>query len=77
MVTERMTFTVPEELKDRAQARNDVNWSAVVSKAIEEKLAALEVADRIASRSKLTEEDVDELAAEIDEHLREHFGVSG
>lgn len=75
MVTERMTFTVPEELKDNAQQRDDVNWSAVVTRAIEEKLATLELADRIAQRSQLTPEDVEELADAVDEAMAEHYGV--
>lgn len=76
MPTERMTFTVPEDLKERAQARRDVNWSAVVTKAIEEKLAALELADRIAERSDLTEDDVDEIADLVDEAMAERFGLA-
>lgn len=47
---DRMTFTVPAEVRRRAQARRDVNWSAVVAQAIEEKLAALEFADELARR---------------------------
>jgi hypothetical protein len=73
---ERMTFTVPGSVKARAQARGDVNWSAVVSKAIEQKLASLEIADRIAAGSKLTQEDVDEVAEIVDEAMAKHFGAS-
>lgn len=74
MATERMTFTVPSEVKAKAQARRDVNWSGVVARAIEEKLATLELADQIAERSELTTEDVDELADLIDEALAQRFG---
>lgn len=76
MPTERMTFTVPDDVKERAQARRDVNWSAVVTKAIEEKLAALELADQLARRSKLTPDDVDEIADLVDEAMAERFGVA-
>lgn len=76
MPTERMTFTVPDDVKARAQARRDVNWSAVVTKAIEEKLAALELADRLARRSKLTPDDVEEIADLVDEAMAERFGVA-
>lgn len=70
-----MTFTVPEPVKKRAQARRDVNWSAVVTQAIEERLDALELADRIAAKSKLTPADVDELAALIDDAMARAYGV--
>jgi UDP-N-acetylenolpyruvoylglucosamine reductase len=70
-----MTFSVPERLKKRAQARPDVNWSSVVAQAIEERLNGLEILDRIASRTHLTEKDVDELADLVDSAMAEHFGV--
>lgn len=72
---DRMTFSLPAKLKKKAQSRRDVNWSAVVAKAIEDKLVALELADRIASRSKLTPEDVDDVADAVDEAMAKHFGV--
>lgn len=73
--TERMTFSVPAKVKRRAQRMKDVNWSGVVTKAIEDKLAQLELADRLAARSKLTLEDVDELADMIDEAMAKRYGV--
>jgi hypothetical protein len=72
---EKMTFTVPAELKKRAQARSDVNWSGVVAKTIEQKLKALELADRIAARSELSTADVDEFADVIDKAMAKHFGL--
>lgn len=73
--TERMTFSVPAALKRRAQKKRGVNWSGVVAEAIEEKLAQLELMDRIAARSKLTTQDVDELADLIDTAMAKHFGL--
>lgn len=75
--TERMTSIVPAEVKADAQERRDVNWSAVVSKAIGEKLAALELVGRIAQRSDLAEEDVTVLADLIDVAMAKRFGVDG
>ena len=70
-----MTFSVPARIKKRAQARSDVNWSAVVAKTIEQKLASLELADRLATKSRLTEADVDELADLVDAAMAKHFGL--
>ncbi len=69
VVAERMTFTVPGKVKKRAQARRDVNWSAIVAKAIEDKLTALELADRVFATSRLTEDDVEEFAELIDQAM--------
>lgn len=70
-----MTFSIPGKLKKRAQKRADVNWSAVVAQAIEERLNGLEILDRIAARTHLTEKDVDELADLVDTAMAEHFGA--
>lgn len=75
MPTARMTFSVPPHLKRRAQAHRDVNWSGVVAKALAEKLNAMELADRILRRSRLTEKDVDELSKLVDEAMAKRFGV--
>lgn len=64
-----MTFTVPSKVKERARARRDVNWSAIVAKAIEDKLSALELADRVFAKSRLTEADVEEFADLIDRSM--------
>lgn len=65
----RMTFTVPPELKARAQAQADVNWSAVVAQAIERRLDFFERLETFASTSTLTQKDVDEIAASIDKSM--------
>lgn len=72
---DKMTFTVPARVKKRAQHRSDVNWSAIVSKAIEERLASLELVDRLAAKSRLTEADVDEVADLVDSAMAKHFGL--
>jgi len=73
--TSNMTFSIPEKLKKRAQKRSDVNWSAIVAQAIEERLNGLEILDKITARTHLTEKDVDELADLVDTAMAEHFGV--
>lgn len=41
-----MTFSVPEDLKRRAQQRRDVNWSGFVATAIARRLEAMQEVDR-------------------------------
>lgn len=71
----RMTFSVPEGVKKKAQHRRDVNWSGVVTKAIEDRIKVLELADRLAAQSKLTEKDVDELAKKINRSMARRLGI--
>ena len=68
-----MTFSVPVKVKKKAQARRDVNWSAIVAKAIEDKLTALELSDRVFANSRLTEDDVEEFADLIDQAMVRRF----
>jgi hypothetical protein len=75
--TTNMTFSIPERIKKRAQSRADVNWSAVVAQAIEERLNGLELLDAITARTHLTDKDVDELSDLVDAAMAEHFGARG
>lgn len=75
MATERMTFSIPDRVKKKAKKRRDINWSAVVAQAMERKLAELEIADKIAQKSRLTTEDVEELAEILDSAMAKHFGA--
>lgn len=70
-----MTFSVPEDIKRRAQTRRDVNWSAVVSQTIEERLQALELMDRVLANSRLTRKDVDELSDVINTAIAKRHGI--
>lgn len=70
-----MTFTVPDAVKKRAQARRDVNWSAVVTQTIQERLKALDLMDRLLASSRLTLKDVDEIADAIDTAVARRHGL--
>jgi hypothetical protein len=70
-----MTFSIPPALKRRAQARRDVNWSAVVAQTIEERLQALQLMDQALAGSKLEQRDVDELAEVLDRAVARRHGL--
>jgi len=50
----------------------EINWSEVTRQAIEEKIETLKVMDELTSESKLTENDVQEIANRINESGRKH-----
>jgi len=68
-----VTVTVDEELKEKMDRHPEINWSAVARQTFEKKVNDLELLDRIASESTLTEEDVDEIADEIDRAIAERL----
>lgn len=67
-----VTLFVPDDLKKRMESRRDVKWSNAVRTAIEQKLDGFEEADRLASKSRLSEEDVRRLSEEVDDSMGRH-----
>jgi len=61
-----VTVSVDDTLKEQMDDHPEINWSEVARQAIREKIHDLEVMEQLVEGSELTEEDVDELAAQID-----------
>ena len=66
-----VTVSVDDSLKDRMDDHPEINWSEVARQAIREKIRDLRVMEELIEGSELTEEDVDELAARIDQGATE------
>jgi len=60
-----ITLSVPNEIHKEMKQYSEVRWSEVARKAITEKLDALRLADRLAKKSKLSQEDVEEFSRKI------------
>ena len=60
-----ITLAVSEELHNRMKKLSEVRWSEVARKAIEQRINDLEVMNKIASKSKLTKKDVEEISKKI------------
>ena len=61
-----LTLAIPSELRRELQAHDEINWSAVIRKALQEHIRRVEIAEQIARRSKLKENDVKEISELID-----------
>ena len=68
-----MTLAIPEELHNKMKHFDDIKWSEVARKAIEERIHDLELMDKIASKSKLTIKDAEELADRIKKSASKKF----
>jgi len=53
-----ITLSIPNEIHKQMKYFSEVKWSEIARKAIIEKLELLQLAEKLASKSKLTEEDV-------------------
>lgn len=68
-----MTLTIPENMRKDMKQFPEIKWSEVARKAIAEKLEVLQMANKIASKSKLTEKDVKEFSDRIKESATKRF----
>ena len=60
-----MTLSIPEELVKRMKIFSEIKWSEIARRAIEERVNDLETLNKIASKSKLTEQDVEKISKSI------------
>ena len=67
---------IPEELKQEMGEFPEVEWQAVTRKLLREELGRMCELKAIVSKSKLTEKDVKELSAKVDESLARRFRES-
>lgn len=70
-----ITLAISAELHARMKEHSEIRWSAVVRKAINQKIEDLEIMEKIAQKSKLTEKDAKELADKIDSSLAKRLGL--
>ena len=68
-----ITVNVDDALKEQMEKHPEINWSEVTRQAIREKIKQLELMDELTANSGLTDEDVDELAAKINEGARKRL----
>lgn len=68
-----MTIRIPEDLKDAMDDHPEINWSEVARQSMWEYVTKLKVADEIASRSELTEEEAAKLSEDVKRDIAEHY----
>ena len=60
-----VTLAITEELHEKMKKRSEIRWSEVVRKTITEKIEDMEMMEKLVSKSRLTKNDVEELAHKI------------
>lgn len=60
-----ITLSLPEEVHKEMRHFSEVKWSEVARKAIIERLVTLRMAEKLPSKSRLTESDVEEFSRKI------------
>ena len=60
-----MTLSIPNEMQEEMKNFSEIKWSEVARKAIQERLELLKLAEHLAKKSKLKEEDINEFSKKI------------
>jgi len=60
-----ITLKIPDSLHEQIRRHSEIRWSEVIRQILQKKLEQLEQMERIASKSKLTERDVEEIGRKI------------
>ncbi len=60
-----LTLALPDNLQKSMKKHSEIRWSEVVRKSIAQKIEMLEAMEKIAKKSRLTKEDVDEISRKI------------
>lgn len=69
MCMANVTLSVSDELYEKMKKHSEVRWSEVARKAIRKKIEDLEMLDKLTSKSKLTEKDVEEISDRINREV--------
>ncbi|MBD3261768.1 MAG: hypothetical protein GF334_08920 [Candidatus Altiarchaeales archaeon] len=68
-----ITLSVPESVHKDMKKFSEIRWSEVARQAIIQKIETLRMADKLASKSKLTEKDVNEFSRKLKKSATKRF----
>ncbi|MFA4953100.1 MAG: hypothetical protein WC584_02670 [Candidatus Pacearchaeota archaeon] len=68
-----ITLAIPEELRKKMKRFSEMRWSEIARQAIEQRINDLEVMEKIASKSKLTKKDAEEISKKIKKGMAKRF----
>lgn len=68
-----MTLSVPEDLHKKMRQHTELKWSDIARQAFEKKLKEIELAERLLSKSELTEEDAERIGHMVKGKIRRRF----
>ncbi|MAF99457.1 MAG: hypothetical protein CMH61_02490 [Nanoarchaeota archaeon] len=68
-----ITLSVPDDIHSEMRHFSEVKWSEVARKAIVQRLETLQLAEKIAQKSKLTKKDIEEFSKKINSSATKRF----
>jgi predicted CopG family antitoxin len=71
-----ITLSIPEELYKKMKQMSDIKWSEVARRAIEGRINDLETLNKLASKSKISDKDIEEISKKIKRSASLRFNES-
>ncbi len=68
-----LSVSVPDDMKDKMERMDEINWSAVARKAFEEKTKQVEFMHSIGNKSKLSKKDAEKIGDKINKNVSKRF----
>ncbi len=68
-----MTLALSEEIHSKMKNFSEIKWTEVARKAIENKLKDLEMLEKLVSKNKLTQKDVEDFGKKIKQEAAKKF----
>lgn len=68
-----ITLAIPDELHKKMKRLSEMRWSEIARRAIEQRINDLETMEAIASKSRLTKKDAEEIAKKIKRSASKRF----
>jgi rhamnose utilization protein RhaD (predicted bifunctional aldolase and dehydrogenase) len=68
-----ITLSLPEELHKKMRKHTELKWSDIARQAFEKKLREIELAEKLLSKSELTEEDAERIGHAIKAEMRKRL----
>lgn len=68
-----MTLSIPEEIHKEMSLHTEIRWSEIARRAFELKIKELHIMDTVLAKSKLTEEDAEEIGHKIKHEMAKRF----
>ena len=70
-----ITLAIPDGLHEKLRSHVEIRWSEVVRQLLQKKIEQLELMNNLTRKSKLTQNDVDEISKKIDFSVTKRLGL--
>ena len=75
MTETTISVRIDKKVHNQMRLHDEINWSAVIRRALQEYLRKLQIVEEIASKSRFTEADAEEIGDKIKHEIAKRHGL--